>query len=76
MFIIGGGRSVEHEQTTQKGQGHRDSEESCKHTPNPGTQKISKKASGPRHALMTQKTMDGWITHKTVSTKAKADMSL
>ena len=49
---------------TQKGQGHRVNGESWRPTPNPGTQKISKKASGPRHALMTTKAMGGWITHK------------
>ena len=60
----------------KKGRGIGSMEKCERPTPNPGTQKISKKASGPRHALMTTKAMDGWITHKIVSTKAKADMSL
>ena len=48
----------------KKGRGIGSMEKWKRPTPNPGTQKISKKASGPRHARMTTKAMDGWITHK------------
>ena len=60
----------------KKGRGIGSMEKCERPTPNPGTQKISKKASGPRHALMTTKD-DGWMDNpQTISTKAKADMSL
>ena len=48
----------------KQGRGIGSMEKSKRPTPNPGTQKISKKASGPMHALMTTKAMGGWITHK------------
>ena len=67
---------VETTKQPKKGRGIGSMEKCKRLTPNPGTQKISKKASGPRHALTTQKG-DGWMDNpQNVSSKAKADISL
>ena len=75
-MCVWGGACVEHEQTTQKGQGHRDSEEMLKTYPESRNTEDLQEGLWAKACTDDHKS-DGWMDNpQTISTKAKADMSL